>query len=90
MDFRKCIDRVGKIGEIGIAPKNRIGHCAEFHAVYEMLRLGANFYKIRLTRPFRVKYKMKKIGSVPYCDNSKKMFEGTKILDKEEGKGYAL
>ena len=94
MDFRKCIDKVGKIGEKGIDPDNIIGRCAEFHAVYNILKKhkDVRFRRIKLSIAFRVRYVRKKIEKIYYCDNCKKMFENTYILAKEHrgGKGYAL
>lgn len=94
MDFRKCIDKVGKIGEKGPDLKNLIGRCAEFHAVYNILKehKEVRFRRIKLSLALRVKYDNKKIVTKRYCDNCKKMFENTYILAKEHegGKVYAL
>ncbi len=76
---------LGKIDEEGENTINKIGRCAEFRVINELLNKGSNIENIRLTRAYS--YKGKIIEPIPYCDNCKKMFAKTPyVLDKENEK----
>lgn len=61
---------IGGIGSHGLTERNRVGVCAEFQVVNQLLMRGSSFSNIRLTEAIRPR-----TGEVrPYCANCQKMF----------------
>lgn len=66
----KRANKIGGIGSTGLSNRNKVGVCAEFHVVNELLLSGSNISDIKLTHAIRPR-----TGEIcPYCINCTKMF----------------
>lgn len=69
--LQKIADKLGGIGSLGVSGKNKIGVCAEFHVVNNLLWSGSKLENIKLTTPTRPRTG----EAIDFCPNCVKMFK---------------
>ena len=68
--LQKIAEQLGGIGSHGLTERNKVGVCAEFHVVNQLLNNGSNWSDIKLTAAIRPRTGEPQ----PYCANCKNMF----------------